>query len=102
MKKYSLAIGLGVLLVAGVAVTLFFFGERFRKGDMETALTPEAQTERLTTFFLQRKIERLRDRAVYTQHREEGRKLLELSGIHIISPPSTFSSSGSATSSSTL
>ncbi|HLC75533.1 MAG TPA: hypothetical protein VJB82_00215 [Candidatus Peribacterales bacterium] len=104
MKKSPLMIGLGILLLVGVTATALFFSGIFGKNDTETALTPQAQTERLTSFFLLRKIKRLRDRAVYIQHREEGRKLLELSGIPLTPANSaeSSSSSGSALPTSSL
>ena len=99
MKKSSLIIGIVVGLIAMGAVVILYSGYLLPKEATETAITPQAQTERLTSFFLLRKIDRLRDRAVYLQHREEGRKLLELSGIMPSESSSAESSSDSSVSS---
>ncbi|MBT3834855.1 hypothetical protein HOF56_01255 [Candidatus Peribacteria bacterium] len=37
---------------------------------------PEARTARLTSYILIRKTEKLRDKAIYLKHREEGERLL--------------------------
>ncbi len=52
------------------------FTRPFLQGNAATS--PEIQTQRLTSFFLLRRIERLRETAVYLQHREEGGRLVEL------------------------
>lgn len=78
MKNVLIAAGiLAVILVGGAA----FFSINLPNsmpGLSMSSVEPQAQTERLTSFFLLKKIEDMRDKAVYLQHREEGRKLLEL------------------------
>ena len=41
------------------------------------SMSPEAQTSRLTSHLLIKKIDELRERAVYLQHREEGKWLVD-------------------------
>jgi len=99
MKRSPLIIGI-ILIVAAMGAAAMLFSDHLLPGEStETALAPQAQTERLTSFFLLRKIDRLRDRAVYLQHREEGQKLLELSGMILSDSSPAESASASSPSS---
>ncbi len=79
MNSRPTIFGLGSLLFFAILAGIFF-SYISPISNQENALTPQAQTKRLTSVFLLRKIGRLRDEAVYLQHKEEGRKLLELAG----------------------
>ncbi|HLD07661.1 MAG TPA: hypothetical protein VJB60_01210 [Candidatus Peribacterales bacterium] len=81
MKKPIAFTGVALLLM-GVFSTLFLFANRSTNlfGEAEEG-TPELKTEQLTSYFLLRNIDRLRDQAVYIQHQEEGKKLLTLGGV---------------------
>ena len=79
MNRRPIIFGFAALLFLAILAGIFFSLLRPMQ-TQENALTPQAQTQRLTSVFLLRKIERLRDEAVYLQHKEEGRKLLELAG----------------------
>jgi hypothetical protein len=68
------------LLGAGVALFLFLLPPK-TAAPLPPPQTAQAQTERITSYLLIRKIEELKDRAVYLQHREEGKRLLELAGV---------------------
>lgn len=79
MNHRPMIFGFALLLFLAVLAGIFFsFFSPMQT--QENALSPQMQTQRLTSVFLLRKIERLRDEAVYLQHKEEGRKLLELAG----------------------
>lgn len=79
MNRRSIILGIVILLFFAMIVGILF--SRLNPiRDKENALSPQAQTQRLTSIFLLRKINQLRDQAVYLQHKEEGGKLLELAG----------------------
>lgn len=79
MNRRPIIFGFALLLFLAVLAGIFFsFFSPMQT--QENTLSPQMQTQRLTSVFLLRKIERLRDEAVYLQHKEEGRKLLELAG----------------------
>lgn len=79
MNRRAIIFGFVIVLIFAMIAGVFFVRVRPENAG-ENALTPQAQTQRLTSVFLLRKIERLRDQAVYLQHKEEGGKLLELAG----------------------
>jgi hypothetical protein len=83
MKNTLMIFGiLAVLLLAAGAGLYFFAPHTPRSPANSPSMTPQAQIERITSRLLIKKIEDLKDRAVYLQHREEGRRLLELIGVH--------------------
>lgn len=81
MKRSTLLLVVTALLLLAFGSTLFVQKEKEVEQQLEEispSQDPEAQAARLTSHLLIRKIEQLRNTAVYLQHREEGRKLLEL------------------------
>ena len=74
------------LLIAGVLVLVLATGAFFGWTIFSTRVpellpppqNPEAQTQRLTSVLLIRKVEDLKETAIYLQHREEGRELLRI------------------------
>lgn len=81
MNRYIAIIGtLAIVFVLGAfaarSAILSPITRPFLQGNAATS--PEVQTQRLTSFFLIRRIERLRETAVYLQHREEGGRLVEI------------------------
>ncbi len=78
-----------LFITAGILAIILIGGATFFSVQLPDSMTnlspgsvqPEAQTQRLTSFFLLRKIEDMRDQAVYLQHREEGRKVLNLLSV---------------------
>ena len=68
-----------ILIISSVILVLQLITNNYQLITAEQqppAMTPEAQTSRLTSYLLIKKIEELRERAVYLQHREEGRWLV--------------------------
>ena len=78
MKKFFLIIAPLLILII-CAGTAYLYLQPPKKLLDPPPMTPQAQTTRITSHLLIRKIEELKNRAVYLQHREEGRKLVELS-----------------------
>jgi len=82
MKNLLIILGVLAILLLGGGTALYLYAPHIPLPLSDTpSMTPRAQTERITSRILIRKIEHLKDRAVYLQHREEGRRLLELTGV---------------------
>lgn len=81
MKRSTLLLSAIALLLIALGGTMFLQiqkEEELVQQELSPPMTPKAQAARLTSHLLIRKIKQLRNTAVYLQHREEGRKLLEL------------------------
>jgi len=81
MKRSTLllsAITLLLLALGGIMFQQIQKEEEMVQQELSPSMAPEAQAARLTSHLLIRKIEQVRNTAVFLQHREEGRKLLEL------------------------
>ncbi len=87
--------GIAAILVMGITVT-WIRSRAPTMSEKSTSSAPEAKVERLTSALLLRRIDRLRDQAVYIQHREEGMKLLEL-----LMPAEVSAETGSGTTENT-
>ena len=73
-----------ILILATCALVFQLTTNNYQLKTPETQspeMTPEAQTSRITSHLLIRKIEDLREKAVYLQHREEGRWLSEAGNV---------------------
>ena len=81
MKRSTILLITTVVLLVAFGGTFFVQQEKeaeMQLDEISPSQDPEAQAARLTSHLLIRKIEQLRNTAIYLQHREEGRKLLEL------------------------
>jgi hypothetical protein len=89
MMNHSILLMARKLLIAGVLVLVLAIGTFFGWTIFSTRVpellpppqNPEAQTQRLTSVLLIRKVEDLKETAIYLQHREEGRELLRMGTV---------------------